>query len=208
VNSSVGDTKSHSIEAILGIKVGDLNLGWGTTLIAHLQVGEQVLDLGVYRAGDGLHAEEHLLEELEAYWDEYAEKEVKNVIVIKITRSPCRETSHNCSRQLATFISDRQQEGWSVSLDLNLMTLHGGTSKKSSRPLNQASFLGLKKLVALDSVTLRAWDVLEILKEKRSDVQIDANVQATLERRIRELKNVLDEIDEINQQGQDKMVDL
>ena len=75
------------------------------------------------------------------------------------------------------------------------MTLHGGTSKKSRRPLNQGSYMGLKELAVLDEVSLKAWDVLEILKEKTDMTEIEAEIGLTLERRIQEVKNVLGDLE-------------
>lgn len=191
--------KVATVKTVLGVRVDDLNLGYKTTLIAYLEVGDQQKSLGVHRSRGGLHAEEHLLVKLRTEWNSYAVKGEKNRIVINLTRSPCGVDKHDCSGQLANFVHEKSKLGWDVGLQLNMASLYGGSSSLG-KPLRPSSVVALEKL-STRKVELAGWNVINILKEKGgvNPNEIPPKEQAKLERRVAELETVLDEIEEKSQ---------
>lgn len=225
VASASPGTDVGEFDTGLGILVGDLLVLTGqayanvTTLTAFMQTGGSTVNLGTHTSRDphndpgrkSIHAEEHLLDTLDAMWPSPEEegdpeydtgvpsKERDNHIVINLTRSPCSA----CATDLNRWVAEKRGHGWPITMSISTASVYGGTKKgeggeDTRRPIREDTEIALERLRAAD-VHLSAWDVLEFMKElgmvdEESMEQID---QAKLQRRIDEVKAVLSGLDSV-----------
>ncbi len=161
-------------------RVSDLQLSFGrTALIAKLN-GKS---LGKFLNRPKVHAEEHLINHLDEYWDELAEQGIvkkgeQNELTINITRSPCGPEDHDCAGKLLEFASRKN-----ITLNLRIASLY----RNEEGSINVLEELHKRKHKL---TVLTVEEIMDQLYEEK----IPDEVEKDLEKRIKTLMEKIDKI--------------
>jgi hypothetical protein len=169
----------------------DIQFRYGTTLQAWLN-GQSV---GVYRAGGrfdpndhSAHAETWLLTELTSgLLQRHGTRGETNLLLVRITRSPCPECTSRIQRRLAQLVD----VGYAVNLLVEVASVHRGHTEAGVE-----HFVRLLDLEA-QGLTLRAFDILEVLDdlgftdEEIASIRADADRVRAIERRVAQVNRIL-----------------
>ena len=182
--------KVHTFLAKLRLDLWDLKGSFKTKLIAEMNGFE----LGTYRSQGGKHAEENLLEDLYYRWESlvFDDKRRKNVLLIKITKSPC----YNCKFKLDSFIKDLEEYKYKVELDLKVMALYKG----GKSPEEKLSAIDALKELRASGHKLSTWNLLGELKEIFGEEfdpenELDAKTLKTFECRVQKVEKLIKDIE-------------
>jgi hypothetical protein len=176
------------IEAATGLRSVDFYLGFGKTA---LSANLNDIPLGRHESKDMVHAETSLLNYINNNWSKIvgrrATKSNRDIIIsININRSPCAV----CAGNLLSFITTRKQQGYNISMNINIVSLYKGKHGEFG-PEEEA----LKKLSKKANVNVL--DVITLLKN--SGIPIDKRHKAVkaISDRIKHFEEVLNRIKSI-----------
>lgn len=160
--------KEGEFDATPTLDVSDLDLRKAQTVLLARVNGKAFPTANpIYNEPRGLHAEEVLLKQLEGEWPDpngapsaastFFSQAGPNVLEIKITRSPCMISPHNCADKLAKFSA---RPG--LRLALEMLSFYSGFQYKAA-PSSAEGLLQLLKLSP--KVELKIWNVLKELEK-------------------------------------------
>jgi hypothetical protein len=134
------------------INAKDLDFSEGTTCVSSVN-GQHVKTA---RASGSSHAERKCLEAISKGWSKLVPTKSGAVdVTMQITRSPCAE----CTTQIMIFKGEKQAQGHSVNLTLQIASLYEGEGSHVAG----ASKEDLKELRDTHKVKIEAWDILGAL---------------------------------------------
>ena len=166
----------------------DLGLRYGTMLLATLN-GVPIPPDGRFDATKaGGHAEVALVNALKANW-EALRKPGKNVLVVRITRSPC-DPCHSALQAVINELNPPQLELFEAepfAVDLRMMSDYRGKAKFDDN-------VEIFKRLRAAGIKLSPWAVIEEL-EKFGIEEISPEQQGTIERRVQQVEEVIDASD-------------
>ncbi len=154
-SASQAERKAKGKLKVPKLYVGDLQLGFGTVLVATLN-GVPVPPNGRFEAESESHAEDNLAEAVRENWDSL-KKEGTNPLVVRITRSPCDRcgpTLGNLKRIL------NKNPKYQVAVTLKMMSDYKGSN---NRETNMDVFENLRN----EGINIEIWNVLSRRELKR-----------------------------------------